>query len=250
MSRLRPNVNSNTMLYDDNSFLQRKPFEDYIICCTGLSVATKQALYSQVEELGGRIQPDFTNNVTHLIADKVGSEKYKARELIEARQINITNNQAALRCKVPILTPLWAEQCYEYFKNNENFEPNTISKLHTLLPLTGCCICVTGLSGEEREAVEKLTVENGGEYSPALTMPCTHLIVKISFCLMVTLFVFVKERTSLTHANVPEGRKYQAAVKRNLHIVSLDWLYECANRKVCVSEHLYPALANPDSVST
>ncbi|KAK9765595.1 protein kinase activating protein dpb11 [Basidiobolus ranarum] len=210
MSRLRPNVKHNTILYDDDSFMQRKPFEDYVICCTGLSSGIKQTLYSQVEELGGRIQPDFTAEVTHLIADKVGSEKYKA----------------AIRCQIPILTPSWTEQCYQYFKNSEDFEPNAISKLHVLSPLAGCCICVTGLSGDEREAVEKMTIENGGEYSAALTMPCTHLIVK-----------------------APEGRKFQAAVKRNLHIVNPDWLYECIKQKACVNEVLYPAVANPDSMA-
>lgn len=43
----------------------------------------------------------------------------------------------------------------------------------------GCIICVTGLRGLDRKAVQQLTVKHGGQYMGQLKMnECTHLIVQ------------------------------------------------------------------------
>lgn len=43
----------------------------------------------------------------------------------------------------------------------------------------GCIICVTGLCGLDRRAVQQLTIKHGGQYMGQLKMnECTHLIVQ------------------------------------------------------------------------
>lgn len=43
----------------------------------------------------------------------------------------------------------------------------------------GCIVCVTGLSSVDRKEIQRLTVENGGQYMGQLKMnECTHLIVQ------------------------------------------------------------------------
>lgn len=72
--------------------------------------------------MGGKIEKDFTQKVTHLIASMVGSEKYKAAVLLE----------------VPILRSSWIIDCYQQKKLLD-------IKDYKLKALEGCVIGVTGL---------------------------------------------------------------------------------------------------------
>lgn len=49
------------------------------------------------------------------------------------------------------------------------------------MPLTGCLICVTGLSLETREALKKLIEASGGIYACDLTRSCTQLIADVFY---------------------------------------------------------------------
>ncbi|CBI20742.3 unnamed protein product, partial [Vitis vinifera] len=54
-------------------------------------------------------------------------------------------------------------------------------------PFSGLVICVTGLSKEARKQVMDAAERLGGQYSPNLHPQCTHLVVQISFNLMLEL---------------------------------------------------------------
>eukprot|EP00274_Cyanoptyche_gloeocystis_P005327 CAMPEP_0196662196 /NCGR_PEP_ID=MMETSP1086-20130531/47590_1 /TAXON_ID=77921 /ORGANISM="Cyanoptyche gloeocystis , Strain SAG4.97" /LENGTH=116 /DNA_ID=CAMNT_0041997437 /DNA_START=245 /DNA_END=592 /DNA_ORIENTATION=- len=92
--------------------------------------------------------------VTHLVATSAGrSEKYKV----------------AFRLGKPILRPDWVEECS---KASELLpvEP------YLLPPFASCIISVTGLSLADRASIQELTKAHGGQFSPALSQRCTHLI--------------------------------------------------------------------------
>lgn len=55
---------------------------------------------------------------------------------------------------------------------------------------------------DERKEIERLIIQNGGQYSADLTKKCSHLVSDISFSLMPLVFFFFF--SFLTDANFPE----------------------------------------------
>jgi hypothetical protein len=107
-----------------------------------------------VTSLGGVYTDHFTNNVTHLVASRVGSCKY----------------QLAMRLGLPVVTQDWVEELYW------QSEVPSDEKLR-LQALYGCCITVTGLPQTDRNIVEATARMFGAEFSPDLRRNrTTHLI--------------------------------------------------------------------------
>jgi hypothetical protein len=112
----------------------------------------------KVTSLGGIYTDHFTNNVTHLVASRVGSCKY----------------QLAMRMELPVVTQDWVEDLYwqSDVPSDEKFR---------LQALYGCCITVTGLPQTDRNIVEATARMFGAEFSPDLRRNrTTHLIAAVA----------------------------------------------------------------------
>jgi len=46
------------------------------ICCTNMEIKFSEEIYDKVEMMRGKISKNFTEQVTHLITNEVGSAKY------------------------------------------------------------------------------------------------------------------------------------------------------------------------------
>lgn len=79
----------------------------------------------------------------------------------------------------PLAKVRW-QMCFITLVSNSMIRYTDISMGGFLCPLfRGCTVCVTGLSSLDRKEVQRLTIENGGQYSGQLKMnECTHLIVQ------------------------------------------------------------------------
>eukprot|EP01112_Ceratiomyxa_fruticulosa_P005024 TRINITY_DN15580_c0_g1_i1.p1 TRINITY_DN15580_c0_g1~~TRINITY_DN15580_c0_g1_i1.p1 ORF type:complete len:241 (-),score=34.20 TRINITY_DN15580_c0_g1_i1:62-784(-) len=108
-----------------------------------------------VTALGGRYTRDFTNTVSHLIANEAGSEKHKV----------------AAKLKIPTVYPHWVFDSYATVSLKDANDDKYKVKL-----FAGKNICVTGLKGTERTIVSQLIEKYGGIHSTALTKSCTHLV--------------------------------------------------------------------------
>ncbi|XP_058408895.1 DNA topoisomerase 2-binding protein 1 isoform X3 [Diceros bicornis minor] len=89
----------------------------------------------------------------------------------------------------------------------------------------GCIICVTGLCGLERKAVQQLTVKHGGQYMGQLKMnECTHLVVQ-----------------------EPKGQKYECAKRWNVHCVTTKWFFDSVEKGFCQDESIYRTEPRPET---
>ena len=174
---------------------------DVVVCCTNISNEKRLELKERILAMGGIMIGDFTQSVTHLLAGEVGSKKYKV----------------ACEIGIPIVEQSWVHDCWNQSKY-ALFEPNDeLIKNHLCPCFRGLTICVTGLGGEVRKEVSKLTGRYGGKYSGELNMrTCTHLLVKIA-----------------------KGEKYDYARQWKIHCVSSEWFYDCIKEGHWIDESSY-----------
>mmetsp|Transcript_19062 Transcript_19062/g.31234 ORF Transcript_19062/g.31234 Transcript_19062/m.31234 type:complete len:376 (-) Transcript_19062:78-1205(-) len=128
-------------------------FRGLVISSTGLTALERERVEHLVKSMSGEFHRDFTGAVTHLVATKVGSEKYKV----------------ALKLSKPIVTIEWVENC-----NTAGMLLPTLPYL--LPPFASCVISITGFTPDMRTQIQALTKEYGGEFSAGLSKRCTHLI--------------------------------------------------------------------------
>jgi hypothetical protein len=171
-------------------------------------ISNRMELYTKVIMMGGQYSRHFTNEVTHLIAESTHSEKY----------------QAALKLKIPIVHPKWIEACWSKCQQ-ELFVSTEIVDSYRLAVLIDCIVCVTGIDETARVKIAHLTKLHGGVYLQDLTKQCTHLL-----------------------AEVPQGRKYDYAIKWNIKVVKPQWFFDCLKYGGMIDESDY--LISPEEKDT
>ncbi|VFV45198.1 dna topoisomerase 2-binding protein [Lynx pardinus] len=183
---------------------------DVTVSCTSLEKDKREEVHKYVQMMGGRVYRDLNISVTHLIAGEVGSKKYLV----------------AANLKKPILLPSWIETLWEKSQEKKIARYTDINMEDFKCPIfLGCTICVTGLCGSERKAIQRLTVKHGGQYMGQLKMnECTHLIVQ-----------------------EPKGQKYECAKKWNVHCVTTQWFFDSVDKGFCQDESIYKTEPRPET---
>ncbi|XP_032344108.1 DNA topoisomerase 2-binding protein 1 isoform X1 [Camelus ferus] len=185
---------------------------DVTISCTSLEKDRREEVHKYVQMMGGRVYRDLNISVTHLIAGEVGSKKYLV----------------AANLKKPILLPSWIKTLWEKSQEKKIARYTDINMEDFKCPVfLGCIICVTGLCGLDRKAVQRLTVKHGGQYMGQLKMnECTHLIVQ-----------------------EPKGQKYECAKRWNVHCVTTQWFFDSVEKGFCQDESMYKTEPRPETKS-
>ncbi|XP_014645004.1 PREDICTED: DNA topoisomerase 2-binding protein 1 isoform X2 [Ceratotherium simum simum] len=183
---------------------------DVTISCTSLEKDKREEVHKYVQMMGGRVYRDLNMSVTHLIAGEVGSKKYLV----------------AANLKKPILLPSWIKTLWEKSQEKKITRYTDINMEDFKCPIfLGCIICVTGLCGLERKAVQQLTVKHGGQYMGQLKMnECTHLVVQ-----------------------EPKGQKYECAKRWNVHCVTTKWFFDSVEKGFCQDESIYRTEPRPET---
>ncbi len=182
---------------------------DLITCCTGIPPEEREKLRKYIEQMGGIMINDFTHDVTHLIADEVGSQKYEVACRIGSRIMQVS----------------WVYDVYEKNKFDYIFADHQIFQKHFCPCFKGITLCVTGMSSKVREEIKQRTEENGGRYSKDLNMrTCTHLMVKNA-----------------------SGEKYDYARRWKIHCVSSQWFFDCLESGHWVKEDSYKVQPGDES---
>ncbi|CAO2152825.1 unnamed protein product [Urochloa humidicola] len=165
------------------------------ILCSGFEKAERVKIEELVTAMGGLLQSKSSLDVNFVIVKDVMAAKYK---------------YAVNSLKKPVVSMNWLEQCWIEHRVVPH-EP------YRILPFAGLNICITKLNPVERKELEKIVVQNGGQYSACLTRKCTHLV-----------------------ANKPEGDKYIVARRwGNIHIVNPRWVEQSVARRACLDENSY-----------
>ncbi|KAJ8954962.1 hypothetical protein NQ318_000393, partial [Aromia moschata] len=90
------------------------------------------------------------------------------------------------------------------------------------IPLENCVITISGYSGTERDFLGSLIENLGGQHQE-------------QFARVTSEARGVVASTHLV-SDKPSGKKYSAALKWGLPVVSKDWLLECANKGIRLPE--------------
>ncbi|MBZ3876315.1 DNA topoisomerase 2-binding protein 1 [Sciurus carolinensis] len=185
---------------------------DVTVSCTSLDKEKRDEVHKYVQMMGGRVYRDLNVSVTHLIAGEVGSKKYLV----------------AANLKKPILLPSWIKTLWEKSQEKKITRYTDVNMEDFKCPIfLGCIICVTGLCGLDRKAVQQLTIKHGGQYMGQLKMnECTHLIVQ-----------------------EPKGQKYECARRWNVHCVTTQWFFDSVEKGFCQDESIYKTEPRPETKS-
>lgn len=162
-----------------------------IITLTGFEKEEKEELRTIITRSSGIYSNNFSEAVTHLVANTVGSKKYIV----------------AIEKEIPIMTGEWVKAVWnavsrEYrediYATDEQFLSYTCPIFKNLV------ICVSQMPRKNKEALKKIIEENGGTYSPSLDMAVTSVLIIPS----------------------PEGEKYEHARNWRIQCLTPDWIYD------------------------
>ncbi|CAL4994384.1 unnamed protein product [Urochloa decumbens] len=117
------------------------------ILCSGFEKDEKAKIEELVTAMGGLLQSKSSMDVNFVIVKDVMAAKYK---------------YAVNNLKKPVVTVNWLEQCWIEHRVVPH-EP------YRILPFAGLNICITKLNPVERKELEKIIVQNGGQFSACLT---------------------------------------------------------------------------------
>ncbi|PKA66789.1 BRCT domain-containing protein [Apostasia shenzhenica] len=181
------------------------PKHGYICClamdgvkvlASGFEKDEKVKIEKLVTAMGGILQPKTSMDVNFVMVKNVTAAKYK---------------WAIHVLKKPIVNMDWLDQCW--------IEHRVVpQEPYKILPFTGLTICVSRIPADERKEIEKLIIQNGGQYSADLTKKCSHLV-----------------------SEAPAGDKYVVARRwGHIQIVNRKWIDHSISRRACVDERLFP----------
>ncbi|KAG8222519.1 hypothetical protein J437_LFUL004555, partial [Ladona fulva] len=164
---------------------------DIIVTASGFSKDQKKTLGDKIGLMGGIYLNPFNASVTHLIANAVGSQKYKV----------------AAERGIPIMSEDWVNAVWEAgLKENVNASDPQFAS-YKLPAFKGLLICASQISKAEKQKVMKVITENGGRYSPQLECKETNVLV----------------------IGDPSGTKYIFAKKWDIPCVTPQWVFDSAS---------------------
>ncbi|KAH9933592.1 uncharacterized protein BXZ73DRAFT_89727 [Epithele typhae] len=176
-----------------------RPLKGVELCITGLSHATKSILFANAAVLGARHSADFTDRITHLIADEPGSAKY----------------QCALEHGIPIMHPSWIEESYARWKQGDDVDLKASIKKHQLKPFVGVVLCLSGIEDvTKRQEIGRHVTKGGGTYVKVLERP------------VVVTHLLCANDSEANSEKVRYAQKFNKLGEARIHIVWEDWLWD------------------------
>ncbi|SNX81602.1 related to DNA topoisomerase II binding protein [Melanopsichium pennsylvanicum] len=201
------------------------PLKGAIISITGL-VDAKPALTNYARELGARVEANLTEDVTHLIADRPGSEKYRF----------------ALELGMHIVSPEWIHDVRDAWLAGQDVDAQELEDRHQLPALSNTTICFSALGGTQRRALVALAKQLGATVSDELRFDgtITHLVSatadpNASSSVHHLLHFLDRSR----HGR--NGTREHAASR--ILAVRPEWLDDCHKAQGCLSEQIYSIFA-------
>ncbi|CAO3574220.1 unnamed protein product [Mortierella alpina] len=164
----------------------QKPLRGCIVSYTGLSVQEREDVNVKIRAMGGEVSADLTHDITHLIASKAGSEKYKV----------------AFGLGISVVELAWLYTVYGLWTKGQPVDIQKAATEFSTGPLKGCSVCVTGFVTDERLEIQKDTLQYGGKFTNDL----------------------LKGNTTHLVCQRPTGEKYRSAMLWGVKCVQRSWL--------------------------
>ena len=169
---------------------RKYPLENCAISVIGVDIPDQEKrIIRIIEELGGTYSPRVTSEVFCVLVKRVGSQ-----------------HNAIQTLNIPSVDLQWLWDCRSY-RRKVSFDQ------YYAKPFIGLCVSCTGYTNEERNHIEKLVCENGGNFSSKMSREtCTHLMTE-------------EEDPS------PTSKYAYAKLWRTVQIVTMKWLTDCHKQK-------------------
>lgn len=184
--------------------MSEKPLANVVICCTSVTQDERSVIIRQAIDMGAVSQADLTSDVTHLIAARLQTEKYR----FAARH----------RTDLKLMSVEWISAIHNIWMSGKDVDLALSEKKYKLPIFHGLRICVTNLDTVTRSEIEHLVNRHGGTYTGDLTKENTHLI-----------------------AGSASGKKWEAVVawQCDICIVGVEWLSESIKRGAGLDEKYF-----------
>ncbi|KAJ9077556.1 protein kinase activating protein dpb11, variant 2 [Entomophthora muscae] len=137
-----------------------KPFKGLTFSLTGVKFDFRSELSNEIQQLGGIVKETLDKSTTHLIAKSKTSAKFKA----------------AVTLKIPILFPAFVKECYENFISNSPFSLEKIVTKHSMFPLLGKCVTISGFEEDRIKQLEETVLKLGGTCQENFSSLCDYYI--------------------------------------------------------------------------
>ncbi|KAG8212867.1 hypothetical protein J3R82DRAFT_11191 [Butyriboletus roseoflavus] len=173
-----------------------RPFKGFSICATG--TIDKPTLFKMAFELGAISTSDFTDRVTHLIANSHGGAKYLC----------------ALERKIPIMSPDWITEAHAIWLRGDDVDVEQGIAKHRLPIFSGVVLSLSGIDDlHRRTEINRLVTLHQGIYLKNLERPVrvTHLL-----CSGDT------ETDKMKYAE-----KFNKHKEAHIHLVWEEWFWDC-----------------------
>ncbi|KAG8932137.1 hypothetical protein FRC02_001610 [Tulasnella sp. 418] len=184
-----------------------RPLKGVIVCCTGIK--EKVQIMAQATELGATSCSDFTDRVTHLIAQVPGSAKYNC----------------ALERGVQIMKPSWITSTYQNWLKGLDISLDETMAEFRLPPFSAMNI---GLTGEQdisrRVQIGQMVQDGNGRYMKEVGLQMTHLLVCSAEALSNQKVLWAQD---INEQRRREGMKPEKLI----NIVWVEWALDCVQWK-------------------
>lgn len=134
-----------------------------VVCFTGFKEKSKLSqLCALVHFMGGSVRRDFNCRSTHLVANSVRGDKYRA----------------AVGMGTCIMTEEWIHKCWDMRANLSWRADNAEMMEYKLPPFFDCCLTFVGFSEEEKAHMEETTIEQGGTFCGLEDQVFSHVVLE------------------------------------------------------------------------
>ncbi|KAI0064954.1 hypothetical protein BV25DRAFT_1914101 [Artomyces pyxidatus] len=171
-----------------------RPFKGITLCATGVD---KSTIFGKAGEMGASTSTDFTDLVTHLIAQDHGGPKYLC----------------AVERKIPIIQPSWILENFDVWQQGDEFDLDETMKEHRLPVFSGVTLSISGIEDiPHRTDIHRKLVEHGGKYEKNIERPVrvTHLLCSGD-----------QETDKMKYA-----RKFNAKGEADIQLVWEEWFWD------------------------
>ncbi|KAI6099787.1 hypothetical protein F5141DRAFT_1143582 [Pisolithus sp. B1] len=173
-----------------------RPFRGVTVCATGQ--VDKPTLFKKAFELGAMSNSDFTDKVTHLIANVHGGAKYTC----------------ALERKIPIMTPEWINESHSIWLRGDDVDFRESVSKHRLPVFSGVILSMSGIDDADRcTEISRLFAAEQGLYVKNIERPVkvTHLLCSGDV-----------ETDKMRYAE-----RFNQRGEASIHIVWEEWFWDC-----------------------
>ncbi|WFD00978.1 protein kinase activating protein dpb11 [Malassezia yamatoensis] len=195
------------------------------VCHTKLM---QQELVQIAQQLGAKVHRNLTSEVTHLIARKPGSEKYRC----------------AVRFGMHVIRPDWLYVVREAWLGGEDHvDVDALAMQARLGALEQLHLAFSGLDSAQRNYLQDLVHEQGGSVVPRLTLDgsITHLVCGPDDGRTRKSYARILEYKTLAEHHDKSTLPPNVEAASHIQLVHAAWVEDCCKSHVLLPEDKYDA---------